>query len=87
MLCSKELELVPMKNHCTKTYQPVKTTGLTPFHEVRPKALDTQMDNSTFFESDLSSFYTSAQKLLPVSPWINKPPLQSQLYLNLCLSA
>lgn len=48
------------------------------------------MDNSTFLESDfciLSSFYTSAQKLLPVSPWINKPPLQSQLYLNLCLSA
>lgn len=31
-----------MKNQCTKTYQAVKTTGLTPFHEVTPKALDRQ---------------------------------------------
>lgn len=48
------------------------------------------MDNSTFLKSDfcvLLSFHTRTQKLLPVSPWINKPPLQSQLYLNLCLSA
>lgn len=57
MLCSKELELVPMKNHCTKTYQPVKTTGLTPFHEVRPKALDTQ------WTIQLSSNQTSAFSL------------------------
>lgn len=48
------------------------------------------MDNSTFLKSDfrvLPSFHKRTQKLLPVSPWINKAPLQSQLYLNLCLSA
>ena len=54
------------------------------------QSLRQMTDNTTFPKRAfyiLPSFYTSAQKLLAVSPWLSTPPLQSLPYLNLCLSA